>query len=166
MTTLYVCDTTESAEQVVHILKTISEWNEKAQSVGAVLGRDLLHIEARTLVDGAAEISDSEQHGDYVSYSDKALVFTLKSSIHDFWSSQAYVLAVLIAGFSGAWPYIKLLLLTVCWLWPMPYHRREKLLTLLDQLGKFSFIDSHVTVTMIVAFYFTLQVSVTCPHLI
>eukprot|EP01084_Bolivina_argentea_P218830 371277_1 len=50
--------------------------------------------------------------------------FTLTSSIDDFWAAKAYELAFVIAAFSGAWPYIKLLLLLVIWLHPMKTKQR------------------------------------------
>lgn len=48
-------------------------------------------------------------------YKFEVFSFTLTSSIQDFWNAKAYELAFVIAIFSGAWPYIKLLLLLVIW---------------------------------------------------
>ena len=41
--------------------------------------------------------------------------FSLGSSLKDMWTAGAYPLAVLIGTFSGAWPYLKLILLAFCW---------------------------------------------------
>jgi len=86
--------------------------------------------------------------------------FSLVSSVSDFWQSKAYSLAILIALFSGIWPYIKLLLLGVCWIVPLRQERREAILIFLDQMGKFSFIDLFVSLYMIVSFYVSITESV------
>ena len=83
--------------------------------------------------------------------------FTLTSSVDDFWQAKAYPLALIIAIWSGAWPYIKLLLLLVIWLHPMKGPLRKKALVILDQLGKFSFIDLYVMIFMAVSFYITIN---------
>jgi len=52
---------------------------------------------------------------------------------------QVYLLAVLIAFFSGAWPYIKLALMLVAWMLPPRWCSvawRDWLLIWLDILGK------------------------------
>ena len=75
---------------------------------------------------------------------------------------QVYLLAVVIAGFSGAWPYVKLALLAACWTTPartMPLRRRQRLLLWLEALGKWSLIDTFVLVMMMVAFKFHLALS-------
>jgi hypothetical protein len=75
---------------------------------------------------------------------------------------QVYLLAVVIAGFSGAWPYVKLALLAACWTTPtrrMPLRWRQQLLLWLEALGKWSLIDTFVLVMMMVAFKFHLALS-------
>ena len=81
--------------------------------------------------------------------------FTLASSIDDFWNAKAYALALVIAAFSGAWPYIKLVLLEVVWLCPLSPKLRKRLL-LIDQAGKYSFVDLYVCIFMLVSFYMTI----------
>ena len=44
--------------------------------------------------------------------------FALWNSIHDMWEAKVYPLSLLIAVFSGAWPYIKLGLLATAWFFP------------------------------------------------
>jgi len=73
------------------------------------------------------------------------------------WHAGVYPLALLIAVFSGSWPYIKLLMMLFCWLIPparFSEKKREYTLMLLDMLGKWSLIDSFVLTLMVVAFRF------------
>jgi len=81
--------------------------------------------------------------------------FSLASSVRDMWKAGIYPLSLLIAIFSGAWPYLKLLLLLFCWFLPSRLLRsrlRELFLMALDALGKWSLIDAFVMVLMLVAF--------------
>jgi uncharacterized paraquat-inducible protein A len=70
------------------------------------------------------------------------------------WDAGVYPLSVLIALLSGGWPYLKLLLIGVCWVCPLRVRRRETILQWLDALGKWSLLDSYVMVAMMVAFNF------------
>jgi hypothetical protein len=81
--------------------------------------------------------------------------FTLKSTVHDMWKAKVYPLALIIAVFSGAWPYAKVLLMMFCWVcpvWVLPPRQRETLMICLDALGKWSVIDAYVLIMMMVAF--------------
>lgn len=83
--------------------------------------------------------------------------FTLKNSIQDMWNAGVYPLAFLIAGFSGAWPYAKLLCMISAWFLPVQIldtKQREKYLMWLDCLGKWSLVDSYVLVMFLVSFRF------------
>ena len=83
--------------------------------------------------------------------------FTLANSVHDMWQAGVYALSLLICVASGAWPYLKLLLMLSAWLCPprlLSIRGREIFLQVLDALGKWSLIDSYVLVMMIVAFHF------------
>lgn len=85
--------------------------------------------------------------------------FTLGNSVRDMWRSEVYALSLLIGVFSGAWPYLKLVLMLFCWAAPvrwLPVPRRETFLQILDALGKWSLIDTYVMVMMLVAFRFHL----------
>eukprot|EP01105_Mastigella_eilhardi_P004641 TRINITY_DN161_c0_g1_i1.p1 TRINITY_DN161_c0_g1~~TRINITY_DN161_c0_g1_i1.p1 ORF type:complete len:1006 (-),score=278.27 TRINITY_DN161_c0_g1_i1:44-3061(-) len=82
--------------------------------------------------------------------------FNLATSVHDMWIAGIWPLSLLIAGFSGAWPYLKLLLMLFAWIVPrriLPIKYREYSLMLLDALGKWSLLDSYVMVLMLVAFH-------------
>ena len=83
--------------------------------------------------------------------------FSLANSVHDMWQAGVYPLAILIALFSGAWPYGKLLIMACCWL--LPGHvlsplKREKALRFIDAYGKYSLTDSFIMIIMLVAFRF------------
>jgi hypothetical protein len=83
--------------------------------------------------------------------------FTLANSVRDMWHAKVYPLSLLIAIFSGGWPYAKLLLMLLCWIAPTNYLRvksRETTFMVVDMLGKWSLIDSFVMVLMLVAFRF------------
>lgn len=84
--------------------------------------------------------------------------FKLANSVKDMWQAGVYPLSLLVAGFSGAWPYLKLMMMLGCWTLPVarvPSALREKWLMALDALGKWSLIDIYVMVMMMVAFKFT-----------
>jgi len=86
--------------------------------------------------------------------------FSLGNSVQDMWDAGVYPLSILIAVFSGAWPYLKLVMMLFCWVVPVRYltvKHREYMLMFLDALGKWSLIDSFVLTLMMVAFHFDLS---------
>jgi len=86
--------------------------------------------------------------------------FSLVNTIVDMWKAGVYPLSILVAVFSGGWPYLKLALMMICWLFPLswlPETRRETLLMALDALGKWSLIDAYVLSLMLVAFRFSIS---------
>ena len=87
--------------------------------------------------------------------------FGLASTVSDMWNGGIYPLAILIAFFSGAWPYIKLLFMLFSWFAPPSYlsiASRSSYLQLLDSLGKWSLIDSFVMLLMLCAFYLNIYI--------
>lgn len=85
--------------------------------------------------------------------------FGLANTVTDMWSAGVYPLAILIAFFSGAWPYCKMLSMLSAWILPpkiLTIENREHVLIVLDILGKWSLIDFFVMVLMLCAFYFNL----------
>ena len=87
--------------------------------------------------------------------------FSLANSVHDMWAARVYVLALLIAIFSGGWPYLKILLMLAAWLLPFSNESlylapatRERLLGWLDALGKWSLIDAYLMILFTCAFRF------------
>ena len=101
--------------------------------------------------------------------------FSLGNSVRDMWSAKVYPLALLILLFSGVWPYVKLVMMLMCWVVPpssrcrccgcgrgrgmrvLSPERRGMWLQALDALGKWSLIDTFVLVMMMVAFRFHIQ---------
>ena len=87
--------------------------------------------------------------------------FGLINSIHDMWVAGSWVISLLIAVFSGFWPYMKLILMLIsfCLAGSILSHKsREKILLILDATGKFSILDTYVMVMMLVAFHFHVQI--------
>eukprot|EP01040_Poterioochromonas_malhamensis_P012185 gene12184-13321_t len=87
--------------------------------------------------------------------------FGLGNTVHDMWSAEVYALAIIIAFFSGAWPYMKLMAMLFAWFVPpkvLTVEKRETLLIVLDALGKWSLVDFFVMVLMLCAFYIQLWV--------
>jgi len=87
--------------------------------------------------------------------------FSLGSTMREMVNAGVYLLMVLILFCSGIWPYVKLVLMIVAWIAStrrLPPVKREKILYLLDSLGKFSLIDAYVLVLMMVAFRYNLEV--------
>jgi hypothetical protein len=84
----------------------------------------------------------------------EASVFT---SVKELWNLGSYGLAILIVVTSIMWPYVKLLLSLYAWMWPFRTARgRERLLVLLDVLGKWSFVDVVVFIEIMVVFRATI----------
>lgn len=86
--------------------------------------------------------------------------FTLAGSVSDMWHAGVYPLSLLIAVFSGAWPYIKLILMLITWTLresKLSFVMRERILQVLDTMGKWSLIDSYILVMMEVAFRFQIK---------
>jgi len=88
--------------------------------------------------------------------------FSLSSTLGEMWRAGVYMLMLLIWLCSGVWPYVKLILMIICWVTStktLPPIKREKILYLLDCLGKFSLVDAYVLVLMMVAFRYNLEVA-------
>jgi hypothetical protein len=88
-------------------------------------------------------------------------VFSLKNSVEDFYNAKVYALSFLVATLSGAWPYLKLVLMFLCWVLPpmtLSTKRRESILITIDALGKWSLFDSFIMVLFQVAFHFNIEI--------
>ncbi|CAE7290805.1 unnamed protein product [Symbiodinium microadriaticum] len=95
--------------------------------------------------------------------------FSLIGSIKDMWQGKVYGLAFLILGFSGLWPYIKPILMLVCWFTPpsrLSVAKRQGLLNFLDAFGKWSLVDTFFMVLCMVAFNFDLRATTDGPKLL
>lgn len=83
------------------------------------------------------------------------------------WVAGIWPLSLLVAGFSGAWPYLKLVLMFASWLTPkrwLPIKYREYILMALDALGKWSLLDSYIMILMLVAFRFSIAFPIHNPE--
>jgi len=90
--------------------------------------------------------------------------FSMAKSMIEMWEAGAKALAVMIAIFSGVWPYTKLLFTLFIWLAPLKWlssKRRGKILHWLDLLGKWSMVDVFVLLMTLASF----QISVESPDL-
>jgi len=87
----------------------------------------------------------------------EASIFT---SVHELWNARSYALAILIVITSIMWPYVKLLLSIFAWVCPYRNaRRRERLLEIVDALGKWSFVDIFVLLIIMVSFRATIQLN-------
>ena len=92
--------------------------------------------------------------------------FGLINSVRDMWKAGVYFLAVIVALFSGFWPYVKLVLMLISFILPASLFnkkKRGKILMILDALGKWSILDSYVLILMLVAFHFHIEFPVVKP---
>ena len=86
--------------------------------------------------------------------------FGLINSIKEMCKAEVYFLALIVALFSGIWPYLKLVLMLISFVLPtsiLNKRKREKILMGLDSTGKWSILDSYVMILMLVAFHFHIQ---------
>jgi hypothetical protein len=85
----------------------------------------------------------------------QASIFT---SIPKLWGTGSYVLTVVIVIASVSWPFVKILLSLYAWCVPFAGapRRRERLLEVIDALGKWSFVDVVVFSIIVVAFHSTI----------
>ena len=83
--------------------------------------------------------------------------FSLGNTAVNLFQARSFALFFLVVGFSGVWPYTKLLLMMKAWLMSAPPQRRGRLLLMLDALGKFSLVDTYVLVVFLVAFRYHLD---------
>ena len=80
------------------------------------------------------------------------------SSVSELYQAGSVALAMFVVVTSIAWPYVKLLLTFYAWVSPIRNpQRRERLLTALDVLGKWSFADVVVFTVIVVVFRETIQ---------
>ncbi len=86
--------------------------------------------------------------------------FGLINSVTEMWKAKVYPLSIIIAFFSGIWPYLKLILMLISFLTPaslLKKRKRETILLILDATGKWSILDSYVMILMLVAFHFHIK---------
>lgn len=82
--------------------------------------------------------------------------FNLIDSAVDLWKNGSYFLSFIIFVFSGIWPLVKLVLLFITWILPatiVKAHIRKRILNVLNELGKWSLLESYVIFVMAVAYH-------------
>lgn len=86
--------------------------------------------------------------------------FGLINSITEMWAAKSYFLSILICVLSCVWPYTKLVIMAIVWMLPttvLKVHIRSRILRVLDELGKWSLLDSYVMTLMLIAFHIKLN---------
>ena len=92
--------------------------------------------------------------------------FGLINSVRDMWKAGVYPLSIIVALFSGIWPYLKLVLMLISFCLPASLfskRQRAKILRVLDATGKWSILDSYVMTLMLVAFHFHIKFPIVEP---
>jgi len=86
--------------------------------------------------------------------------FSVVQSTIEMWQAGAYPLAILIAIFSGVWPYTKQCLSMYIWFSPTKFlscKKRGRILVWLDLLGKWSMVDVFVLVLTLASFALSIE---------
>ncbi|KAJ9451728.1 hypothetical protein DIPPA_31162 [Diplonema papillatum] len=81
--------------------------------------------------------------------------YELGTTVRDMWNAEVYYLAIIIAVFSGIWPYAKLFALVWGWVVPpsaLNRKRRGHLFLILDYTGKWSLLDTMMMIMLMVSF--------------
>ena len=92
--------------------------------------------------------------------------FGLINSIREMWKAGVYPLSIIVALFSGIWPYTKLVLMLISFILPTSLFKkkwRSSILLILDATGKWSILDSYIMIMMLVAFHFHIPFPVVPP---
>ena len=92
--------------------------------------------------------------------------FGLINSVRDMWKAGVYPLSVIVALFSGIWPYLKLVLMLISFVLPtslLKKKKRSSILLILDATGKCSILDSYIMILMLVGFHFHVPFPVVPP---
>eukprot|EP01105_Mastigella_eilhardi_P004643 TRINITY_DN161_c0_g3_i1.p1 TRINITY_DN161_c0_g3~~TRINITY_DN161_c0_g3_i1.p1 ORF type:complete len:1067 (-),score=233.61 TRINITY_DN161_c0_g3_i1:1526-4726(-) len=124
-----------------------------------IVGNMALFVLSNTAGGTSVHININTGMGKVVS-TPSLFTFDLASSVREMWKAGVWPLSLLIAVFSGAWPYLKLLMMLLSWTVPrrlLPVRYREYVLMFLDALGKWSLLDSYVMVLMLVAFHMDIK---------
>ena len=129
--------------------------------VSVTLSADLPGLNEALLPNASRQLPlHSEGGGRRLQLTEAVFDFTMLVAIQSFFEGQAYLLGVLSVLFSLAWPYVKVA--TWLWIWYVPMGEvvRGRLLTVIDYLGKWSFINTFVLCLMTVAFYFYSEIRI------
>ena len=123
-----------------------------------IIGTIFLLLTSNLSVGASVDVIVSSDSGRTMSL-DSLFAFSLGNTVREMYNAGIYPLLFLVLGFSGIWPYAKLLLMLYGWCAPtriLNLRQRGRMLFLLDSLGKFSLVDTFVLVLMMVSFRFHL----------
>ena len=90
----------------------------------------------------------------------QAFPFGLGYTLVDMWKACAVLLLGFMGTFSGAWPYLKLLIMSALWCAPpamLDPRTRGRYFHMLDVMGKWSLLDLYVLTQAMVAFYIQIK---------
>lgn len=107
----------------------------------------------------AVVVNATVNHG-ALSDSFQVFTFSFAGTVQDMFDAKVYFLGTVICGFTGIWPYVKLLCMLYCWTAPpslLSVQTRYSYLKFVDAYGKYSLVDYFVMILMIVAFYFQMH---------
>ena len=76
--------------------------------------------------------------------------FTLPYSVWMMWKQHLFFIALLIFSFSIVFPFLKLTALVYTWFFCRNTNKRERLITIVGPLGKWSMLDIFVTIILLV----------------
>ena len=91
------------------------------------------------------------------------LDFSLIKNIHDLWVGGSKGMALLAAIFSLIWPYIVLILMLICFIFPLSIlsvKKREKILTIIEWTAKFTIFDFFLVIMLLLDFHFLIPIPV------
>jgi len=117
---------------------------------------------ASNLDPNAVQVMATVRIGEFVTPSFTVFVFTLSGTVRDMWDAGVYPLSILIAFFSGCWPYVKLAVMLTSWIVPVGYISKECrgwMLQFLDAYGKYSLMDFYVMILMMCSFHFSIYLA-------
>ena len=124
----------------------------------AILGNIALFVSGHLSIAGTINISGSFAGESF--NVDGFYEFSLVKSLIEMWIAGARSLAVIIALFSGVWPYTKQLMVLFIWFVPTKWvssNRRSSMLYWLDVLGKWSMVDVFVFIMTLASFGISIQ---------
>ena len=123
-----------------------------------ILGNVALFLSGHLSLGGTVNIS-----GSFAGQSfnvDGFFEFSMVKSTIEMWNAGAKSLAILIAIFSGVWPYTKQLITLILWFTPTKWvtsKRRGSILHWLDVLGKWSMVDVFVLLMTLASFRLSVE---------
>ena len=121
------------------------------------------------LVDTAPDVCELQGGGVDVEDVDEFFVvyeIMFFPAVETAWTSDARFLAVIVVAFSGIWPYAKNIILMLAWYLPLTTKQRSTILTLLRRLGKYTLVDVHIVILIMIGLILEINVDGGVPVVI